>query len=318
MNKSYHHLLDKNLILPEQSEFLNEISTGKKYSLYFELRSFLYVGVLLFTTGIGLLIYTQLSNLMHYFALSILTGIIAICTWYVFKNNIPYSNEKVTPPTPYFDYVLLLGALVSISLLTYIAIFTGLYVQIATWSSLLISIFFGFLAFRYDHRGLLSLSITAFVAFWGIQLSPVYWMEGNFDNVGVIPYVGAAIGFTLLLLNYFLQFKKIKTHFGFLISNFGFILWYLGLHNGLFAKDLWMFGVVILFSSIAFGLYAWKHQQFLFFLYHATAFYIAFTYLLLKSIEPGVSFFLFYLMISMAAFITIILQKGKHFSTHGS
>ena len=115
-------LKDKNLISEEQFAFLEPISTNKVVSVFYELRAILYLGVMLFTTGAGILVYKNIGNLGHMISIMILFALTAICFHYALRHSRPYSNGKVEVPLPYYDYIVLLGCLLFISDLTYLQI----------------------------------------------------------------------------------------------------------------------------------------------------------------------------------------------------
>ena len=107
MKRNTHHkLIEKGLIDDNQYSLLNSIAEKEKVSLFYELRIFLYLGVLLFTSGVALLIYANLGEFGHYIALLAITVICVFAFKYVLEKEIPYSNQKIDTPTPYYDYAL--------------------------------------------------------------------------------------------------------------------------------------------------------------------------------------------------------------------
>ena len=165
MKETHQTIFEQNILDKDQFEYLDKIKSKQLISVYFELRSLLYVGVLLLTTGIGFLIYLNMGQIGHLALISVMLVLESVVFWYIQKHALRYSNSEVKPPTPYFDYVLLFGALLIISIFTYVLIQYDLVEQFIEWSSLLSAILFFILAFRYDHRGVLAMAITAFVGF---------------------------------------------------------------------------------------------------------------------------------------------------------
>src|SRR5579863_3160351 len=113
-------LLEKGLITQDQFEKIDPIVSGKIVSVFYELRTLLYLGVMLFTTGAGILIYQNIGSLGHIAAIIALTIVMIGCFWYVVKNEAGYSHNQCQSPTPYYDYILLLGSLLFISIQGYI------------------------------------------------------------------------------------------------------------------------------------------------------------------------------------------------------
>jgi len=66
-------LFDKSIITEEQFNKIDLITSGKIVSVFYELRSLLYLGVMLFTAGAGILIYQNIGELGH------IAAIIALC-----------------------------------------------------------------------------------------------------------------------------------------------------------------------------------------------------------------------------------------------
>ena len=62
-------LFDEGFINEEQFDRIDLITSGKIVSVFYELRSLLYLGVLLFTTGVGLLIYQNIGDVGHILAI---------------------------------------------------------------------------------------------------------------------------------------------------------------------------------------------------------------------------------------------------------
>ena len=58
-------LRDNGLISGDQFERIEAIDSGKVISLFYELRIMLYLGVMLFSTGVGFLIYKNIGAIGH-------------------------------------------------------------------------------------------------------------------------------------------------------------------------------------------------------------------------------------------------------------
>lgn len=271
-------LFEQGILKPEQFEYLEKIQTKQLFSVHFELRTLLYIGVLLLTTGIGFIIYLNMGQVAHIALISTMILLEGAVIWYIRKHQIGYTNSEQNPPTPYFDYLLLFGALLVISIFTYILIQYELLESFLEWSSLISAIIFFYLAFRYDHRGVLSLAITAFAAFWGLSVSPIDWTRGEATEIFRLYNSGIFVGLLLTLISEVLTKKNIKKHFSFTFKNFGLILFYVGITNAISDSDYWEYYA---FGSLLVSLYVsiaeWKNQEYLFFVYAAIGGYIAFT-----------------------------------------
>lgn len=317
MEEAHKKLFDQDILQQDQFDYLERIQTKQLFSVYFELRSLLYIGVLLLTTGIGFIIYLNMSQIGHLALISVLLILETAVFLYIQKHALPYSNTEQKPPSPYFDYVLLFGALLVISILTYILIQYNLIESLLEWSSLFTSILFFFLAFRYDHRGVLALAITALSAFWGLSVSPIGWTQNEFMEVTRLYNTGIIVGISLVATGLILEYKNIKKHFAFTFKNFGLILFFLSILSALFDHHNWGYyawGCIIL--SLFVSITSWRKQEYLFFVYGAIAGYISFTRILF---DLGLDFpfevWLIYIIASMAGLIwmitSIITSKRK-------
>ncbi len=318
MKSTHQKLHEDGILTKNQFDYLEKIDAHQIVSVYFELRSLLYIGVLLLTTGIGLIIYMNMGQIAHLALISVMIILEGFVFWYIHKHALPYANIEQKSPTPYFDYALLFGALLVISIFSYILIQYDLLESFIEWSSLISAIIFFFLAFRYDHRGVLALGITAFSAFWGLSVSPVEWTQFDFIDMGALHHTGIGIGLLLFLTGTALKFKNIKTHFAFTFQNFGLILFFISITSALFEGYNWGFyawGSVLI--SLLVTIASWKKQEYLFFVYSAIAGYIAFTRLLVEIADdaPFQLWFL-YIMVSMGGLVfmveRIISRKRKN------
>ena len=173
-------LLEKGLITHDQYLKIDLVTSRKIVSVFYELRTLLYLGVMLFTTGAGILIYQNIGEFGHIISITLLTILTIVCFGYVFRHAPDYSNDKVKAPTPYYDYIVLLGSLLFISVQGYLEFQYGALDEHLGTSTLISAAFFFYIAYRFDHTGILSLAITALASFWSISVSPQKWYSGDF------------------------------------------------------------------------------------------------------------------------------------------
>src|SRR5450432_1260805 len=103
-------LLHEELI--NEKEFNNiALQKDKPVSVHWDLRTLLYLGIVLFTTAVGILIYKNIDTIGHQAMLITIGSVCIICFGYCIKNSKGYSNKKVESPNIWFDYTLLLGCL---------------------------------------------------------------------------------------------------------------------------------------------------------------------------------------------------------------
>lgn len=318
------------LITEEQCAQIEPVITKKIVSVFYELRVMLYLGVMLFTTGVGFLIYQNIGQLGHVLAiiaLSILSlGAIVYCFW----RGKRYTHDKVDSPNPYFDYVLLLGCLLFVSVFGYLQFQFGFLEQNARAVSLITALLFFFLAYRFDHLGILSLAITAFASFFGIVVS---W--SGLDSLNHLSHVGLGFSVGLAVLAVVLNRIEIKKHFTFSYLNIGALIFFssalAGVFNGYkimndgdyaytqfdvpinFWTSYWPYALV-LYAGV--GVCVWiAHWQksFLFLLYGVVAGYVITTYLIADNNMLGIYTWLLYLLFSASGLVYFIIRFRNYF-----
>ena len=308
-------LFEKGFLTEEQFRKIELITSGKILSVFYELRTLLYLGVMLFTTGVGILIYQNIGEFGHILSIIALCILTAVCFWYAFKNVAEYSNLPVKAPTPYFDYVVLLGSLLFISVQGYLQFQFGLLNENLGLSTLITALFFFYVAYRFDHLGVLSLAITALASFWSISISPQKWYSGDFFSSANLQITAIVFSVVLAALAIVLEKKSIKAHFTFTYLNFCCLIFFAGTIAGLFMGP-WGIYLLLIYGGCGFAWWAaLQKQAFLFLLYAFLAAYIGTTYLLFVTIlNEVVELWFLYSIASCGAFIYFIIQYRNYFS----
>lgn len=324
-----HELKQKGLIRDDQFTQIEPIITRKVVSVFYELRTMLYLGVMLFTTGVGFLIYQNIGQLGHMLAIIALSILSIASLVYCFWKGKPFSKEKVDSPNPYFDYALLLGCLLFVSVFGYLEFQFGFLEHSARPVSLITAALFFFFAYRFDHLGILSLAVTAFVSFFGIVVS---W--NNLESFDQLQNVGLVLALVMGGVAILLEKQGIKPHFTLTYLNFCFLIYFLSAFAGILngqssTSDDYAYTnldtVTYSYYSYwpyAFALYVgvalsvllanWK-KSFLFLLYGVVAAYIATTYFLADNTNMGVEPWLFYLLLSAGGLVYFIVKYRNYF-----
>jgi hypothetical protein len=307
-------LRDKNLITTEQHQHLEPIISRKVISVFYELRILLYLGVMLFTTGIGILIYKNIGDLGHLLSIIALFASTAACFWYAFTKAAPYSNTKVSPPTPYFDYIVLLGSLLFISALTYLQFQYNIFDDGLGATTLVTALFFFFAAYRFDHLGILSLAITALASFWGISASPQKWYSSDFLTDSNHHITALLLSASLAAIAFVLDKRGYKQHFTFTYLNFCCLMFLIAALAGVFINyNAYVLYIVILYAGCGLTVLAahWK-KSFLFLVYAFVAGYIGTTFMLADLILDAFAIF-FYFLLSCGGFIFFLIRYRNYF-----
>lgn len=309
-------LFDKGFITEDQYKKIDLITSGRLVSVFYELRSMLYLGVMLFTTGVGILIYQNIGELGHIVSIIALCILTLICFGYALKHVLPYSNEQVKSPNVYYDYIVLLGSLLFISVQGYLQFQYGILTENLEYSTLVTAVFFFFIAYRFDHLGVLSLAITALASFWGLSVSPQKWYSGDFFAASNLHITAIIFSSVLAALSLVLDWKSIKKHFTFAYLNFSVLIFFVATIVGLFEDEDW-YGIYVLliYAGCIFTYYMarWK-KSFLFLLYAFIAAYIGTTYLLADIVfDNDIELWFFYSIVSCGGFIYFIVKYRNYF-----
>jgi hypothetical protein len=154
-----------------QYDVLTAVVRKDRFSVFLELNTLLYLGVVSFIAGVGWTIQTYFVSLGDVAILSALTVTFCSSLYYCFSHARPYSNEQVESPDFAFDYVLYLGCLVFALELGYLE--SQFHFLQANWNQylLLSSFVFFVLAYRFDNRFVLSLALSTLAAWFGLRIS---------------------------------------------------------------------------------------------------------------------------------------------------
>jgi hypothetical protein len=164
-------LVERGLIAPEQAALAGRIARGDLVSVRGELRTALYLGVLLVLAGVSLLVKENLDRIGP---VGIAAGIglaAALALFWVVRRGPAFTWGSDESPHLAFDYILLLGVLLVGADLAYIEWkFTPLG-PAWSWHLLFMALFAGGMAVRYDSRVLWSLALSTFAAWRGVAVS---------------------------------------------------------------------------------------------------------------------------------------------------
>ena len=320
MDDIYGKLFEDKLISNKQYEYLDEINSHKRVSLYHDLRFLLYLGIILFTSGVGYYTYINLGDIVHILMMSILLiGIIA-SFYFITKFSKPYSNYEVIVEQGYFDYILILASLLIISLFTYIQVYFELVELLLKWTSYSSAIIFIFMAYRYDNRVLLSMGVTAITTSLGLIVSPMFWLWG--DGVGIVSLylTSISLGILLTTIGQLSYYKRIKSHFRYTYQHFGILLYLIGFLVSMFLNsDIYLvLGIILIVTASFISYYSWINKELPFFIYSSIAVYIAFTFSLFKGLYNLDGEFLlllfYYLPASFILYPVLLLKHKSHFA----
>lgn len=311
------------LLPPEQAAAIGRDEHSRPFSLHQELRAALYFGITLLTGGLGVLLYQHLNEIGHSVIVLSIVVLMLVGFGYAVRHRQPFTWGHASPVSYVPDYALLLGCLLFLALETYLQVQFTVFGTRYGLATILPAVLFLALAYRFDHRGVLAMGITALASWVGVSIAPVSaFTDNNFfsSRLG-----GAAVLLGLLLIATGLDadFNKRKAHFAFTYISLGANLALLAATAALFDFYTQPFLpnvlVVPLLLALSSGLvwYARRSQSYVFLLMGAlygyiTVTYLFFTLLRLGDGDAGALLVMLYFSLS-AAGVILLFMHGKKF-----
>jgi hypothetical protein len=272
----------------EQAAFFDRVARRGLVSVRFEIRTLLYVGVLLLTSGVGVLVALHQEEIGP---LAIAAGIALAAAGsliWVARRAAPFSWGEVPSPSVAFDYVLLLGLLLVAADLAYVEVqFTVLGPRWA-YHLLIVGVLYLLAAYRWDSRTALGLAVATLAAWRGLSVSLVPAMIGpgvaadlraSAIVLGAL-YVGAAVLSVRLAR---------KPHFEEVFASTGLLLLLGGLLSGVLddrqAWSAWLVAVLLTAGGVM--AVAFRLGRSLYFAVALVAAYLALVRLLFEPFRYG-------------------------------
>lgn len=303
-------LTDSGVLLPAEAEPIAAYERGQPFSLFAELRTALYLGVTLLSTGLGILIYENLDTIGHQAVVASITALMLGCFGYVWRHRQPYARTLVQNH-PLFDFVLLLGCLVFLSLESYLQFAYQTFGTRYGLATALPAFAFLSLAYRFDHRGVLAMGLTALASWVGLTIAPLDVLTS--DQFRQTPLIDIAIGFGVVVMGValWLENRGIKRHFTATYLTLAGNLSLVAALAGWFgdrAPYLYLF----ILAGLCFGFfwYARREQSFFFLLMALVYGYIGLTYLFFKLLPDEVLgvLALYYFVFTCAGIVVLLFR----------
>ena len=307
------------LLPPAQTAAIAEAERTRPFSLHYELRALLYLGVVLLAGGLGVLIYENRASLGH----SVLTAGIAAAMlgsfWYAARHRPAFTWGEAPRTRVAADYLLLLGCLLFLVLEGYVQVEYGVFGTRYGLPALLAAALFLALAYRYDHRGVLSLGLTALGAWVGVSVAPLAVLVGTFD-ADQLAGPALALGLALVAAGLASERWQRKAHFAYTYLLLGANLALLAAtrlffeQEGPLAVGWWL---LVLALSAGLIWYARRTQSYLFLLLGVAYSYVVLTAGLVRLLvvagldEALFSLGVLYLLLTLAGIARFLLNLKK-------
>ena len=316
----YVNLLSEGLISAESFEKIKQKDAEPLFSVHWEIKTLLYLGILLLTTGLGLLVYENIDSIGHVFVLLFIALICIGCFGYCFKYKLPFSTSKVKSPNAAFDYILLLAAtsfVIFTGYLQYQYKVFGIHYGMATFVPMLVLFF---VAYYFDHLGILNMAIACLAVWMGVTVTPRDLLEKFNINSSTIIYTYLTLGVLLIIKAFATNYFSIKKHFAFSYQHYGVHAIYISLLSGYFHfydfpfALAWLLGIGVL----SYFLYkdATRQNSFYFLLLIILYSYVAISSLVIRMFSGGyntgaTALIFMYFIASAIGLVLILIHFNK-------
>jgi hypothetical protein len=249
-----------NILSAEQAAVFDRVARRRLVSVWLEIRALLYVGVLLLTSGVGLLVSEHRQDIGPWIIAGGIGVAAAACLVWVIRKAAPFSWGEVPSPSAALDYVLLLGLLLFAADLAYIeAEFTMLGRH---WPHhlLLVAAIYLLAAYRWDSRTILGLALTTLAAWRGVSvglISGSLWRGAAAD----LRANAIALGALYVMVAWQSVRTQRKAHFEEVLANAGLLLLLGALVSGMLdrgsAWGVWLVALLVVAGAVlwlSFGL----------------------------------------------------------------
>lgn len=312
-------LLADNSISKDSYQRIETRHSSGLFSLNFELKTLLYAGVLLLSTGLGVLIYKNIDTIGHMAIILFIGTISLLCFAYCTRESKPYSNTKVDSPGMMFDYTLLFGCLTFVSFVGYLQYQYSVFGDHSDWAALVPALVFFAAAYYFDHLGVLSLAITTFAAYIGIAITPLELLKNNDFSSDRLIYSGLVLGAALVGVAWVLSKRNVKKHFTFTYLNFATHMLFVFCLAGLFKNETPLLFTPVFIALVGVGLWqAISERSFYILLISVLYGYIGLTYLIINYLfhslnDNEIIILLFYFIGSSIGVIIYLRRSARKF-----
>jgi Predicted membrane protein (DUF2157) len=244
----FENLYNRGIISSPSIEKLREFYAHPRVRVHLELRTLLFMGVLMIGSGVGILVYNHMNSIGHLvIVLAIITTTLG-CYGYCFFHNRVFSPAEVKSPSILFDYILLLGSTLLLILFGYLQFQFNVFGNRLGLATFIPMCFLFATAYFFDHKGVLSLAITNLAAWLGISTNrKSFYGLSSLESESTI-YAAVALGIFLIVLSLLVKQKTIKQHFHPLYHQFGTHIGFIAIIAGIIHFDriyfLWLVALV--------------------------------------------------------------------------
>lgn len=302
-------LVEAGVLPPAQAPRLERVARGELLSVHAELRALLSLGVLLITGGVGVLVAQNLDRIGPVAIASGLGLAAAAAFAWVFRTAPPFTWDEVKAPHLALDSILLLGVLLAGADLAYVEVkFTPLGAQ-WPWHLLIVALFAGAAAFRFDSLPVFSLALATFAAWRGVSvgvLGITFLPEAS-----AVRWNAIACGVLFAVFGLVLTRTRRKPHFAPAAVHLGWLLILGGLASGMFEdRNLaWAATLLLVGTGLAAG--AYRLRRFPLFAFGVVAAYAGLSRLALELVDAEMLGCLWFSATSILVLAGLILAQRR-------
>jgi hypothetical protein len=305
---------------PDQAAAIEADERTRPFSLNYELRTLLYLGITLLAGGVGVLVYQHIDSIGHGVIIAAITLAMSASFAYATR-HLPEFTWREAPRTSIAaDYLLVLGCLLFLVLEGYLQVQYELFGTRYGLATVLPAVLFFALAYRFDHRGVLAMAITALAAWVGVSVAPLDVFRQGLIMYDVISLPALLLGFVLVVTGLLSEFLDRKRHFAFTYLSLGGNVALLATMSVLFhTEGRYTLPWLLLVLGLSAGLvwYARRAQSYLFLLMSVAYSYVAITYAIISALSSDhsgnwiVPMIVLYLPLTLVGIVLLFLNSKK-------
>lgn len=310
MQEALNDIENSEILTREQAALLRRIYGRELFSVHWELRLLLYGGILILTTGLGLLVAEHFSSIGHLTLLAVISMGCAACFAYCLRHGGGFSPESLATPDAAYDYVLLLGCLLLGTLQGYLELRYQLLAHYWNWWLLASALIYLLFAHYFDNRLVLSLALSTLGAWLGVKTSRLgtgFWDDALRDNALIFGALVVAAGAIQTRLGWKRHFLPVHLHLG---VNVLLVALVAGV-GSLAAGPAYLVGLLLTGGGCA--LYALRERSFAFLLYAVLYGYLGISIFVLDRGHWSSEGIVLYFLVSAATLLAALVALHRRF-----
>jgi hypothetical protein len=252
----FNKLHKEGLISDASLTKVNAAGARPLFSLHWELKTLLYLGVLLLSGGLGILVYKNIDSIGHTAILVFIAAVSGGGFFYCVNKKLPFAFTRVDAPNAFFDYVLLLACLAFVTFIGYLQFQYQAFGNRFGLVTFIPMVVLFFCAYYFDHLGILSMAITTLCAWAGIAVTPTRILQDNDFSSSTIVMTGLVTGAVLVALGVTTRLKELKPHFTFTYTNFGMHLLFISVLSAMLVFENYYFAWFL--AALALAVYFYR------------------------------------------------------------